>query len=66
MSEQYEIRVRGLLGPLLRTIFQGMTCRLVPCQSTIEGELTEADLRRLLGQLDRSGVEVVQLSRAGG
>jgi hypothetical protein len=66
MTERYEIRVRGLLGPLLRVIFGGMTCESVPCQSTIHGDLTDDDLRRLLERLDQSGVELVELSRAAG
>jgi hypothetical protein len=66
MTEQYEIRVSGSLGPLLRAIFAGMTCKSVPRQSTIHGHLTDDDLRRLLERLDESGVELVALSRGAG
>jgi hypothetical protein len=64
MNERYEIRIRGFLGPLLRSVFSGMRCKSVPCQSTIRGELSQEDLRRLLELLDESGVELVSLGRA--
>jgi hypothetical protein len=62
MDERYEIRIRGFLGPLLRTAVGQLRYRTLPSQSTIRGRLSDAALERLLDRLDRSGLEVVCLS----
>ena len=61
MKERYEIRIHGLIGPLLRSRFQGMACETLPCQSTIRGRLSVEQLHRLLSRLEQSGVELVYL-----
>jgi len=61
MKERYEIRIHGLLGPLLRSRFASMACETLPSQSTIRGRLSEEELQRLLDKLQQSGVELVYL-----
>ena len=61
MKERYEIRIHGLLGPLLRSRFGSMACETLPCQSTIRGRFSEEELQRLLDKLQESGVELVYL-----
>lgn len=61
MNERYEIRIRGLLGPLLQTTFDDLSCETLPCQSTIQGWLSADELQHLLWRLDQSGVELVYL-----
>ena len=65
MNDRYEIRVRGLLGPLLRFVFADLSSRTLRQQSVIRGRLSPADLERLLQRLDRWGLQVVRLDRLG-
>jgi hypothetical protein len=62
MQERYEIRVRGYLGPLLRTAVGNLRYRTLPYQSTIGCRLSDAELEHLMNRLDESGVEVVCVS----
>lgn len=61
MKERYEIRIRGLLGPLLRKTFDDMNCEALPRQSTIRARLSAKELDDLLRRLDQSGIELVYL-----
>jgi hypothetical protein len=63
MRERYILRIRGLIGPLLRISLGDVQYRSVPCQTTITGAFSDASLHKLLTQLDESGVEVVHLER---
>jgi len=59
MAERYEIRVLGLLGPLLRTVFGSMRCEAVPRQTTLRGQLSLDELGWLLKRLDQWDVELI-------
>jgi hypothetical protein len=66
MKERYEIRIHGLLGPLLRSRFKDLACETLPSQSTIRGKLSADGLNQLLARLEESGVEVVYVDSAPG
>jgi hypothetical protein len=63
MNERYVLRVRGMLGPLVRHTLAEVRYRYVPAQTTITGTLSDDDLRALLTRLDNYGVQVVSLER---
>ncbi|GIM95927.1 hypothetical protein [Paractinoplanes toevensis] len=65
MRERYEIRIRGLIGPLVRRIFGDLRVETLPCQSTIRGRLSPEELDHLLQRLQESGVELVFLEGKG-
>jgi len=64
MSDKYEIRVAGRLGPVLRAAFRPMRCEVVPRQAVIHGRLSPSELHRLLERVRTLGLELVRLDCA--
>jgi hypothetical protein len=63
MDRRYEIRILGYLGPVL-TADVGMRCESVSRQTTLRGQLSHGELRRLLRRLDEHGVSLIRLDHA--
>jgi len=61
MTERYQIRVLGRLGPVLRAAFGDVRCEMPPRQTLIRGELSRDELRLLLERMDKLGLRLVQL-----
>jgi hypothetical protein len=61
MDISYEVRVQGLLGPMLRSAFGDLHPETVTRPWTIRGQLSSDELRRLLTRLDHYGIELIGL-----
>ena len=60
--EFYEIRVRGLLGPLLGASFEQMGCTVTRRPTVCHGTLSGDQLRVLLERLDQLGLDLIDLA----
>ena len=62
MGETYEIRVLGRLGPALRAVFAAMRWEVVTHQTVVRGRLSGSELEQLLEHMDKSGLEIMDVS----
>jgi hypothetical protein len=61
VTERYEIRISGHLGPALRAVFEAMQYEVATTQMTIRARLSRNELRELFGRMDKLGIELVDL-----
>ena len=61
MTERYQIRVSGRLGPVLCGAFAGMHAVVVPRQTVIDGCLSRDELRALLLRVHQAGAQLIRL-----
>jgi hypothetical protein len=62
----YEIRVRGLLGDMLRGAFPGLRAQAHGTETVLTGPLADqAALYGLLAQLEALGLELLEVHRTG-
>ena len=66
MTERYEIRVSGRLGPMLCGAFAGMQAVVVPRRFVIDGWLSRDEFRALVLRMEQLRGELLQLDCAVG
>jgi hypothetical protein len=64
MTERYEIRVSGRLGPMLCGAFAGMRAVVVPRRFVIDGWLSRDEFRALVLRVEQARGELLQLDCA--
>jgi hypothetical protein len=64
-TEEYQIRLLGFLGPLLRAAFKELRCEALPRQTVIHGRLSTHQLGQLFERMEKLGVTLVGLDCVG-
>jgi hypothetical protein len=66
-SQPYEIRIRGRLGKGVLATFEGFEAEVEPVQTVLRGPVADqAALHGLLAQIERLGLELVEVRRVEG
>ena len=66
MTDRYEIRVSGRLGPVLRAAFADMQAEIVPRRIVIEGWLSRDEFRALVLRMENMSGQFIHLDCATG
>ena len=62
--QRYEIRVRGRLGPMIRSAFPGLRARAEGGDTVLAGVLADqAALYGVLGEIEALGLELIEVRR---
>ena len=64
MSDTYEIRVVGALGPAGRTAFADLAVDVEPVATVLSGAMTQAELHRVLDRVRDLGLELIDVKLA--
>jgi hypothetical protein len=64
MTERYQIRVLGRLGPVLCGTFTGMRAVVVPRRTAIDGWLSREEVRALVHRMEQVGGQLIHLECA--
>jgi hypothetical protein len=60
----YEIHVKGRVGPAVINCFEGMDAEVEPVETVLHGPVRDqAELRRLLDQVQSLGLELIEVRR---
>lgn len=61
MSDTYEIRVVGALGPACRTAFADLAVDVEPVATVLSGAMTQAELHLVLDRVRDLGLELIDV-----
>jgi len=64
VSETYEIRVAGALGPAGRTAFADLAVDVEPVATVLSGQLTQTQLHEVLDRVRDLGLELIDVKLA--
>jgi hypothetical protein len=65
-SSRYEIRIRGRIGNTVLAGFEGFDAEVEPVETVLRGPVADqAALHGLLAQIERLGLELVEVRRVG-
>jgi hypothetical protein len=64
MSDTYEIRVVGALGPAGRTAFADLAVDVEPVATVLSGTLTQDELHLVLDRIRDLGLELIDVKLA--
>jgi hypothetical protein len=65
-SSRYEIRIRGRVGNSLLADFEGFDAEVEPVETILRGQVVDqAALHGVLAQIERLGLELIEVRRIG-
>jgi hypothetical protein len=65
-GNRYEVRIRGRIGNSVLSSFEGFDAEVEPVETILRGQLADqAALHGLLAQIERLGLELIEVRRVG-